>query len=250
MRRRWLFTAIVAAVTICRAEVAYPQTADDIAEKHLAALGGRAALEKITSRVTIGTISASTPGGDLTGSIEVYNKAPNKSRTLVKIDASQFGLGQIVQDQRFNGTSGYALDTLNGNRELTGDQLEIARSTTFPSPLLKYKDGGATLELLGREKVGDRDAYVLKLTPKTGPSARMFIDAETYLLAQTIMTINVPQVGGNVDQTIAVSDYRVVNDVKIPYQIKSINQFQTLSITATKVEQNTAIEEQNFSKPE
>ncbi len=114
--------AIVATVIVSRAEVAYPQTADDIVEKHLAAIGGRAALEKVTSRVTIGTISASTPGGDLTGSIEVYNKAPNKSRTFVKIDASQFGLGQIVQDQRFNGTTGYAVDTLNGNREITGDQ--------------------------------------------------------------------------------------------------------------------------------
>jgi hypothetical protein len=32
--------------------------------------------------------------------------------------------------------------------------------------------------------------------------------------------------------------------------VKSINQFQTLLITATKVEQNTAIDEKMFSKPE
>ena len=250
MRRRKLLMAIVATVTLCRAEVAYPQTADDIVEKNLAALGGRAALEKVASRVTIGTISASTPGGDLTGSIEVYNKAPNKSRTLVKIDASQFGLGQIVQDQRFDGTTGYAIDTLNGNREITGDQLEVARSTAFPSPLLKYKDAGGALELVGKEKDGDRDAFVLRLTPKTGPSARMFFDAETYLLTKTIITVNVPQIGGNVEQTVLTSDYRVVDEVKVAYQVKSVNQFQTLSITTTKVEQNTAIDEKMFSKPE
>jgi hypothetical protein len=242
--------AIVATATICRAEVAYPQTAGDIVEKHLAAIGGRAALEKVTSRVTIGTLSASTPAGELKGSIEVYNQAPNKSRTLVKIDASQLGFGQIVQDQRFNGTTGYSLDTLNGNREMTGDQLEVARSTAFPSPLLKYKEAGGTLELVGREKDGERDAYVLRLTPKTGPSARIFIDAETYLLTKTIITVNVPQIGGNVEQTVLVSDYRVVDDVKVAYQVKSVNQFQTLSITATKVEQNTAIDEKMFSKPE
>jgi len=242
--------AMVAAVTVCRAEIAYPQTADDVVAKYLAAIGGRTALAKVTSRVTMGTISASTPGGELTGSIEVYNKTPNKSRTLVKIDASQFGLGQIVQDQRFDGTTGYAIDSLNGNREITGDQLEIARSTTFPSPLLNYKDAGATLELVGREKDGDRDAYVLRLTPKTGPSARMFLDAETYLLTKTIITVNVPQIGGNVEQTVLMSDYRAVDDVKVAYQVKSVNQFQTLSITVTKVEQNTAIDEKMFSKPE
>jgi hypothetical protein len=250
MRKRWLFISMLAVVLACRAGIAYPQTAEDIVERHLAAMGGRAALEKLTSRVTTGTISVSTPGGDLTGSVTVYNKGANKSRTLVRIDASQFGLGQIVQDQRFNGTSGYALDTLNGNREIAGDQLETARSNTFPSPLLNYKDAGTRLELLGREKAGDRDAFVLRVTPKTGPPARMFFDAETYLLARTVVTVNVPQLGGDVEQTIVVSDYRDVDGVKIPFQIRSVNQFQTVSITATKVEQNTAIDDAMFSKPE
>jgi hypothetical protein len=250
MRKRWLFISMLAAALACRAGIAYPQTAEDIVERHLAAMGGRAALEKLTSRVTTGTISVSTPGGDLTGSITVYNKGANKSRTLVRIDASQFGLGQIVQDQRFNGTSGYALDTLNGNREIAGDQLETARSNTFPSPLLNYKDAGTRLELLGREKAGDRDAFVLRVTPKTGPPARMFFDAETYLPARTVVTVNVPQLGGDVEQTIVMSDYRDVDGVKVPFQIRSINQFQTLSITVTKVEQNTAIDDAMFSKPE
>jgi outer membrane lipoprotein-sorting protein len=249
MRKPWLM-ALVAIAALCRTGIAYAQTADEIVEKHLAAMGGRAAMEKITSRVTTGTISASTPGGNLSGTIEVYNKAPNKARTVVKIDASQFGLGQIVQDQRFNGTSGYALDTLNGNREITGDQLDVARSQTFPSPLLTYKTAGAGLELLGKEKDGDRDAFVLKLTPKAGPAARIFIDAETYLLSKTVMTINVPQIGGSIEQTVAVSDYRTVDDVKVGFEVKSINQLQTLTINTTKVEQNTAIDEKMFSKPE
>lgn len=250
MSTRWLFTSVLAAAIVCRAAIAAPQTADEIVAKHLAAMGGRAALEKITSRVTTGTISVSTPGGDLSGTIEVYNKAPNKSRTLVKIDASQFGLGQIVQDQRFDGTTGYAIDTMNGNRELTGDQVEVARANVFPSPLMKYKEIGSTLELLGREKVGDRDAYVLRLTGKAGPPARIFIDAETYALTKTVITVSVPQVGADVEQTTLVSDYRDVDGIKVPFQIRSVNQFQTVTVTTTKVEQNTPIDDKTFSKPE
>ena len=244
------FTFVLTAAIVLRAAIALPQTGDDIVEKHLAAMGGRAALEKITSRITTGTITASTPGGDLSGTIEVYNKAPNKSRTLVKIDASQLGVGQIVQDQRFNGTSGYAIDSLNGNREITGEQADIARANTFPSPLMNYKDAGAKLELLGREKVGERDAFVLKLTPKSGPPTRLFIDAETYVLMKTVLTVNVQQLGTDVEQTTSVSDYRDVDGIKVPYQIRSINQFQTISVTTTKVEQNVAIDEKMFSKPE
>ena len=247
---RHLFVSITALLITCTARLAFPQTADEIVEKNLAASGGRAAHCKLTSRVTTGTITVSTPGGDLTGAIEVYNKQPNKSRTLIKIDASQFGLGQIVQDQRFNGTTGYIVDSMNGNRDMTGDQLEAARIGTFPSPLLNYKDAGGKLELVGREKVGDRDAYVIRYSPKTGPASRMYFDAETYLLTKTVVTINVPQVGADVEQTALISDYRDVDGVKVPFVLRSTNQFQTLAITTTKVVQNTPIDDQMFSKPE
>jgi zinc protease len=250
MRSRRVSMPLLAVALVCSAALAHAQTADDIAEKYLTAIGGRAALEKLTSRVTTGTISVSTPGGDLTGSVEVYNKGPLKSRTLVKIDASQFGLGQIVQDQRFDGTTAYAIDSVNGNREITGDQLDLARSNTFPSPLLKYKEAGVTLEVAGREKVGERDAYVLRLTPKSGRPARMFIDAETYLLVKTVVTINVPQAGGDLEQTSEVSDYRDVDGVKVPHRVRSVNPFQTVSVTTTKIEQNTAIDDSMFSKPQ
>jgi zinc protease len=245
-----LFTSILAVVVIGCVATASAQTADDIVEKNLAASGGRAALEKNTSRITTGTITASTPGGDLSGTIEIYNKAPNKSRTLAKIDASQFGIGQIVQEQRFDGTSGYALDSVNGNRDLTGDQLETARANTFPSPLLKYKDAGAKLELLGREKVAEKDAFVLKMTPKAGPASRMFFDAETYLLVKTVISVSIPQLGTDVEQTSLISDYRDLDGLKLPYKVQSVNQFQTITITFTKVEQNVPIDDKMFAKPQ
>jgi hypothetical protein len=249
MRKHWLLMSIVAVLTVGRAAVAYGQTVDEIIDKYLAATGGRAALAKLTSRVVTGTISVSTPAGELSGTIEVYNKAPLKQRTLVKIDASTLGIGQIVQDQRFNGTTGYTLDSINGNREMTGDQLETARANTFPSPLLNYKENGTKIELVGREKVGDKDAYVLQMSPKTGPAGRLFIDADTYLIAKTVATVDAPPVG-TIEQTLSLSDYRDVDGVKVPYKIRSSNQFQDVSITVTKVDQNTSIDDQMFSKPE
>ena len=41
------------------------QTADEIVEKSIAALGGRAAHAKVKSRFATGTIVLSTPGGDI-----------------------------------------------------------------------------------------------------------------------------------------------------------------------------------------
>ena len=64
------------------------QTADDIIERHLAASGGRAALAALKSRTSTGSIALGTPVGELTGTVEVYAKAPNKSRTLIDLDLS------------------------------------------------------------------------------------------------------------------------------------------------------------------
>jgi outer membrane lipoprotein-sorting protein len=236
------------ALIVLPASRARAQTADEVVEKYLTAIGGRAALGKVTSRTTTGTISVTTPAGDLTGTIELYNKAPNKVRTVVKIDASSLGVGQILQDQRFDGTAGYTIDSLNGNRDLTGDQLEAMRSSTFPTPLLQYKQDGARAELLGKEKVGDKDAYVLRFTPKTGPVSRQFMDAETYLLVKSVATVNVPQLG-TIEQTVELSDYRDVDGVKVPYHMRSVNQVQAVTITFEKVEHNKAIDDGSFAKP-
>ena len=247
--RKQLLVPVVTALLVLPAVYAHAQTADEIIERSLTAIGGRAALSKVTSRVSTGTITVATPGGDVTGTVELYNKAPNKSRSLVKIDLSNFGLGQVTQDQRFNGTTGYAIDTLNGNREITGDQLEVMRSTTFPTPLLQYKEAGARVELLGKEKVGDRDAYVLRFTPRTGPASRMFFDAETYMLLKSVVTVNVPQLGSDLEQAVEFSDYRDVDGVKVAFRARSTSQIQSLTIALTKVEQNTPIDDSVFSKP-
>ena len=125
---------VLVSLLLVWAHVASAQTADEVVEKCLTAVGGRAALGKLRSRSATGTITLSTPGGEVSGSIEILNAAPNKSRTVLRIDLSSLGAGQLVQDQRFDGASGYMLDSLQGNREITGNQLENMRNGSFPSP--------------------------------------------------------------------------------------------------------------------
>ena len=105
------------------------------------------------------------------------------------------------------------------------------------------------MELLGKEQTGGREAYVPRFTPKAGPAARMFIDAENYLLVKTVVRVNIPQLGQEIDQSVELSDYRDVDGVKVPYLTRSINAVQTLTIATSKVEHNTNIDDRSFSKP-
>jgi outer membrane lipoprotein-sorting protein len=238
---------ILALVLGC-APPAFAQTADEIVEKYLAAIGGRAALAKLTSRTVTGTITVSTPNGDVSGPIEVVTQAPNKSRTLVKLDLSSLGAGQVTIDQRFDGTTGYVIDTLQGNRDITGNQLENMRNGSFPTPLVGYKERGATVELAGKEKVGERDAYVLVFKPKTGPIGRQFIDADSYLPIRQVVKVDLPMVGEG-EQTIEFSDFRDVDGIKVPFNLQATSAVQTTRIVVSTVEHNAKIDESLFSKP-
>ena len=239
----------LACALLFPATLAWTQTIDEVIERSITAQGGRAALAKLKSRSTAGTIVFATPAGELSGTIEVLNAAPNKVRTLVKADLSAVGAGQLVIDQRFDGSSGYVLDTMQGTREITGDQLLNLKNGSFPHPFLNYKDHGTTAKLLGKEKAGDREAFVVNFDPATGSAIKEYIDAETYLPIKMIIRMNIPQFGGDLEQTNEFSDYREVDGIKLPFRMRSTSNVQNFNVTITKVEHNVTVDQTLFSKP-
>jgi outer membrane lipoprotein-sorting protein len=240
--------ASLLAVVVC-AGTASAQTADDVVEKHLAAAGGRAALGKLTSRHAKGTVTVSTPGGDISGPVEVFTKAPNKTRVTMKLDLTSMGAAEMQIEQRFDGTTGYLLNSMQGDSEITGNQLQNMRNASFPNALLRYKDAGMKIELVAGEKLAGKEAIVLLLTPKSGSAVRMFLDPETYLVTRTVTTIESPEAGGSLEQTSDLSDYRTVDGVKVAFQIANSNPMQSLKLVFTSVEHNVPIDDATFAKP-
>ena len=239
---------IAAAVMVTLVHEVSAQTADQIAERAVAALGGRAAHAKIRSRSTTGTIVLATPAGEMSGTVEMLNAAPNKARALIQVDLSALGAGKLTVDQRFDGMSGYVLDSLNGNRDITGNQLETMRGNSFPNPLLNYKELGATVALAGKENVGGRDAYVLVYEPTSGSPTRFFIDTETHLVLKLVVKLDVPQFG-EIEQTTSLSDYRDVDGIKLPFHLQTTSSVQNFTITFTDVKHNVPIDPALFVKP-
>jgi hypothetical protein len=239
----------VALLLLGSAHVAAAQTADDVLARSVTAIGGRAALMKLKSRSMTGTITLFTPVGELAGSIEILNATPNKSRSLIKADLTALGAGPLVLDQRFDGSTGYVLDSLQGNRDITGDQLDLLKNSAFPHPFLNYKEMGTVAQLSGKEKLGDREAYVVTFEPTMGPAVRQYIDADTYLPIKTVVKVDVPQLGQRVEQATELLDYREVDGIKMPFRLRATSSIQNYTIVITKVEHNVAINEALFAKP-
>ncbi len=248
MKLAGLITRLTAALLIASVNVATAQTADEIVEKHLAAMGGREALGRIRTRVSSGTVTLTTAVGPVSGTVEAFAKAPNKSRTLITLDLTSLGAGKVISDQRFDGTTGYVIDTMNGNRDITGSQLDVLRNNGFPTVWLDYKARGITIALTGKDTAQGRPAYLLELTPKTGPHVRAWVDAETFMLVKTSTTIDAPP-AGPVEQVTEYGDFRTVDGVKVPFSVKSINSLQTVSAVVTDVKHNVDVDDSNFVKP-
>jgi hypothetical protein len=244
----------VAVAMLCAGQ-ARAQTGDDVIEKYLAAIGGRPALAKLESRITRGTMSMSVTGPDgnaitFSGPVEVYAKAPNKLRTYARFDLSQMGAGEVVVDQRCDGTSYFVSNTMQGDRDITGNQRQsMLNGAVFPTPFLKYKEAGGKVELTGKDKVGERAVYVVLFTPKAGFPSKQYFDAETYQLLRVVAKVDVPELGGETEQTVDFSDYREVDGIKLPFAQTVTNPAQSISVTMQSIEHNKPIDEAMFSKP-
>ncbi len=252
MKRHYLpllLSLLVAPMLVAHAATqAATQTADEVVEKHLAAMGGRAALGKLTSRKATGTITVALgPQGTISGPVELYAKAPNKTRLYVVLDMSPVGLNdKMTLDQKFDGTTGWALNTLQGDKQITGNQLDNMKNSAFPNPLLNYKANGVTVELLPNETFGGKSLLVLRVTPKVGSVSKLFLDPDTYLLLRSSATINSPEMGGDIDQVSEASDYRTVDGLKIPFKSVQTAGPQLVTIVFDKVEHNVAIDDAMF----
>jgi len=236
---------LIPAAAGLRAQAA--DTVQSVIDKHLAAMGGREALMKITSRKSTGTVSISSPAGDLTGPIELYSKTPTKSRAILSLDlAAVGGPGMLTIEQIFDGVTGWSLNPMQGDQEITGAQLENMRGNFFPSPFLQ-KDSPDKAELLPRETVAGKQWIVMKITRPSGNFVTLYFDPATYLLARSVTLIDNPM-GGTMQQSGESQDYRTVDGIKVPFTIINSNELQTLTIKLTKVEQNVAIDDAMFKK--
>ena len=101
-------------------------------------------------------------------------------QTVITLDLSAMGAGKMTIDQRFDGRTDYASNSMQGDTPVTSSQIDTWRNAIFPSPFLDYKERGTKIELTGKEKIGDKDVYALLITPAKGPTSRLWMDATTY----------------------------------------------------------------------
>src|SRR5258707_1340278 len=179
--RRTLFVAAVAFsflfFTVAPAGVAEPaQTVAQILARVYTARGGLVKLRALQGQRITGTMSF---GNDASGPFFVEFKRPLKMHMELTVQ------GQTMV-RVFDGKEGWANNPFAGktNPEAMSEEdlKNINEEADFDGPLVDYRKKGGQVELVGKDKVEDKDAWRVKLTTKNGDARYYLFDATTVLL--------------------------------------------------------------------
>lgn len=200
-----------------------PQAAK-IIERYVQAIGGRTAVEKVTSRVSKGSFEGNFAGIKVGGVVEIYEKAPNKVVSLITVPETG------VMRRGFTGAYGYEQVPLRGFREMSGIELDDFRLNADLHWSVKLPDLYRKIIFKGQEKDGDAEVSILEATARSGSVARLYFDVKTGLLTRR-------------DDT-RLEDYREVDGVLYPFTIKT----EGTVFRLTEMKQNVAIDDARFAE--
>ena len=219
-----------------REEKASMPVADQLLDKYLSAIGGAAAIQKITSRVQKGTLSAF--GGEHFP-VEVYSKAPDKRISIMHLKG-----GESVT--AFDGKQGWL--SIPGRVHVMSaaenDAARIDADLYFPARV-KTLYQKFTVDSGG--KIDGHDTYLVTGHTEGQPPLRLYLDRESGLLLRLIRYAETP-LGRNPTQ-IDYADYRDANGVKVPFRWTLARPGNRFTIQVEQVQQNVPVDDAKFPVP-
>jgi len=205
-----------------------------ILDRYVRAIGGQAAVERITSRVAKGSL-VTTAGS---APMEIYEKAPDKFMRILDSPASGRSEGA------FDGAVAWMLNKQQGLRELAGPEVENFKREYSLHRQILWKQLYSEMRAAGQESVDGRVVEVVEAKADPDLAYKFYFDKESGLLVRSDVTIR-----GTTLQNF-YQDYREVDGVKLPFTIRHARPdgFQW-SDQFSEIRHNVAIEDARFAKP-
>jgi photosynthetic reaction center cytochrome c subunit len=220
--------------TVENAALPKPQA---LLDKYLAAVGGAAAVEKVTSRVQKGKLMAF---GGQTFPAEVYSKAPDKRVSVMHLKD-----GDSVT--AFDGQRGWMSVPGRPAHLMSASENDSARLDAdlyFPVHL---KTLYSKFTVKSGEKIDGHDTYLVEGREEGRPPLRLYFDTQTGLLLRMVRYSQTP-LGLNPTQ-IDYADYREVDGVKVPFRWTVARPGNRFTIQVEEIKQNVPVDDAKFKTP-
>jgi hypothetical protein len=228
-------TLLAAALVLAGAATGIAQTADEILQKHIDAVGGAANWNKITTMKMIGTMNNN--GMEIGFTKTVVNDKG------IRQDISAMGTNSYII---ITPTEGWMfLPGMDKVTAMPAEQLKMSKTLlNVKTEQLVNKADIGKIELVGRDTVNKVPCYKLKITSKEGNEVTAFFDAATYYMVRNEAKANVQ----NEEQLIAVnySNFKKQPEgITIPMTVSTP---MGVDVTFKSVEINKPVNE-NIFKP-
>ncbi len=223
---------------------------DAILTRYIDALGGAAAIERVTSRVERGTQEVPTgPGGRvlMPATVERFAKAPNRYLAI-------YQTATFTVQEGFDGTRAWRRDANGRVTDLPVSEARRAANAAGLHEPLHLRQVYPTMTVTGVETVAGRRTYVVAAQAPDEPVVNLYFDAESGLLLRRRTTVPTP--AGNSPHETAFGDYRDAGrGVKMPYTVAFSPAgvrtvlFPVATLRVNTVEENVAIDDARFAAP-
>lgn len=215
----------------------WPSAAPVLA-KYIEAVGGQAALDKITARVEKG--SAVMPGGR-TVPVDIYTKPPD-----VRVSVMHMQGGDSIT--AFDGKSGWLASPNRPIREMSvGDRqaAQLDAAAFYPDHLTRMF---TSFKLQPKpEKVGEQQANVVLASATGQPPVKLYFAITTGLLLR--MTHYTDSALGLNPVQVDFADYRAASGVQTPYRWTIARPSGAFTIQLSEVQTNVPIDDKLFDRP-
>jgi photosynthetic reaction center cytochrome c subunit len=210
--------------------------AEQLLDKYLAAVGGADALQKITSRVQKGTLTAF---GGQHFPMDVYSKAPDKRFSVMHLQG-----GDSVT--AFDGKQGWL--SLPGRvHMMSAAENDAARIDADLYFAAHVKTLYQKFRVEAGEKIDGHETYLVVGRSEGQPPLRLYLDKESGLLLRLIRYAETP-LGRNPTQT-DYADYRDTNGVKLSFRWTLARPGNRFTIQVEQVQQNVPVDDAKFVPP-
>ncbi len=211
------------------------QTADEVIDKYITAIGGKENWKKINTMKMDGQVEVQ--GIEIPFTLQaVHGKG---MRTDGEFQGNSFI--DITTP-----TKGWSQNPMAGKATLqpmSEDELkQKLDELDLQGPFIDYKEKGNTVEFLGKDEEDGNEYYKIKLTTKNNNETTYFFDTKTYLVYKQ-ETISKQQ-GQDMKVVVKSLDYQTVDGgVKMPFKMDQ----GMMVLVAKKYTLNGAIDEKIFS---
>jgi hypothetical protein len=205
----------------------------EIVSKHLAAVGGKAALMKFKSRVAIGTARKEN---DAAAPVAIMSEAPNRVSAIYQFEGFNWQM-------TYDGGKAFFRPILTRANAPVMQKYEdmLATGTMFNSislynALLATETDAVKFEAKGTKKVKGRPAYVVEMKRPKGDSVRLYFDSETFMWVRTdygnvrltkelgtfTNAIESKDQESTLDFYVETSEFKEVDGIKLPFKLEIV----------------------------